>query len=107
MGLTERHWFEDEEPELTENQLEDILWENNKIFERGYQKGFFDGKSDILREQEPVIVRCKDCIHSCDYTDIFPTRAYKCTKNGGYHNDSWFCADGERRPLPEPPKEET
>lgn len=54
MGLTERHWFEDEEPELTENQLEDILWENNKIFERGYQKGFSDGKSAILREQEPV-----------------------------------------------------
>lgn len=52
MGLTERHWFEDEEPELTENQLEDILWENNKIFERGYQKGFSDGKSAILREQE-------------------------------------------------------
>lgn len=54
MGLTKRHWFEDEEPELTENQLEDILWENNKIFERGYQKGFSDGKSAILREQEPV-----------------------------------------------------
>lgn len=54
MGLTERHWFEDEEPELTENQLEDILWENNKIFERGYQKGFSDGKSAILREQEAV-----------------------------------------------------
>lgn len=54
MGLTERHWFEDEEPELTENQLEDILWENNKIFERGYQKGFSDGKSALLLEQEPV-----------------------------------------------------
>lgn len=54
MGLTERHWFEDEEPELTESQLEDILWENNKIFERGYQKGFADGKSALLREQEPV-----------------------------------------------------
>lgn len=54
MGLTERHWFEDEEPELTENQLEDILWENDKIFERGYQKGFSDGKSVLLREQEAV-----------------------------------------------------
>lgn len=53
MGLTERHWFEDEEPELTENQLEDILWENNKIFERGYQKGFSDAL-ELLREQDPV-----------------------------------------------------
>ena len=50
----------------------------------------------ILREQKAV-VRCKDCKHSCDYTDIFHDRAYKCIKNGGYHNDSWFCADGERQ----------
>ena len=57
MGLTERHWFEDEEPELTENQLEDILWENNKIFERGYQKGFSDGELAILKKQEPVTPR--------------------------------------------------
>ncbi len=54
MGLTERHWFEDEEPELTENQLEDILWENKKIFERGYQKGFSDGQSVLFQGQEPV-----------------------------------------------------
>lgn len=43
------------------------------------------------------VVRCKDCKHSCDYTDIYTDSAYKCIKNGGYHNDSWFCADGERR----------
>lgn len=49
----------------------------------------------LLKEQD-AIVRCKDCKHSCDYTDIFPNRAYNCTKNGGFHNDSWFCADGER-----------
>jgi len=63
MGLTERHWFEDEEPELTESQLEDILWENNKIFERGYQKGFSDGKSAFLREQEPVPVIQRKVMH--------------------------------------------
>lgn len=27
MGLTERHWFEDEEPELTERQLQDAVEE--------------------------------------------------------------------------------
>ena len=43
------------------------------------------------------LVRCKDCKHSCDYTDIYPDHAYKCTKNGGYHNDSWFCADGDQK----------
>jgi rubrerythrin len=63
MGLTERHWFEDEEPELTESQLEDILWENNKIFEKGYQKGFSDGKSALLREQEPVPVIQREVMH--------------------------------------------
>ena len=49
-----------------------------------------------IEDRQPV-VRCKDCKHSCDYTDIFPDHAYKCIKNGGYHNDCWFCADGERR----------
>ncbi len=49
----------------------------------------------LLREHEPI-VRCKDCQHSCDYTDIFPDRAYRCTKNGGYHDGSWFCADGKK-----------
>ena len=52
----------------------------------------------LLIKEQPEIVRCKDCKHSCDYTDIYPDRiAYKCIKNGGYHNDDWFCADGERR----------
>ena len=27
MGITERHWFEDEEPELTERQLQDAVEE--------------------------------------------------------------------------------
>lgn len=67
MGLTERHWFEDEKPELTEKQLEDILWENNKIFERGYQKGFSDGKSAILREQEPHLLTTDDFVRVDHY----------------------------------------
>ena len=54
-------------------------------------------KNAIAMLEEPELIRCKDCNHSCDYTDIYPDRAYKCIKNGGYHNDSWFCADGERR----------
>ncbi len=60
---------------------------------------FEDLMEDILAllKEQTEIIRCKDCKHSCDYTDIFPDHAYKCIKNGGYHNDSWFCADGERR----------
>ena len=55
--------------------------------------GFINGFS---KDAVPVI-RCKDCKHSCDYTDIFPDRAYKCIKNGRFHNERWYCADGERK----------
>lgn len=53
MGLTERHWFEDEEPELTEQQLEDIVYENKKAYNNGYVKGFNDamqGKRELMYE---------------------------------------------------------
>jgi len=54
------------------------------------------GARKLIENAPDAIVRCKDCMHSCDYTDIYPYHAYKCIKNGGYHNDSWFCADGKR-----------
>lgn len=53
MGITERHWFEDEEPELTERQLEDIVYENKKAYDNGYIKGFNDamqGKQELMYE---------------------------------------------------------
>ena len=44
------------------------------------------------------IIRCKDCIYACDYTDIYDDPiAYKCVKNGGHHMGDWYCADAERR----------
>ena len=45
MGITERHLFEDEEPELTDRQLEDIVYENKKAYDNGYIKGFHDAKT--------------------------------------------------------------
>ena len=53
MGITERHWFEDEKPELTERQLEDIVYENKKAYDNGYIKGFNDamqGKQELMYE---------------------------------------------------------
>ena len=53
MGLTERHWLEDEEPELTEHQLEDIVYENKKAYDNGYVKGFNDAmqcKRELMYE---------------------------------------------------------
>ena len=81
MGLTERHWFEDEEPELTERQLEDIVSMQDIAYKRGYNKGYSDRNKEI--------VRCKDCEHGepgdCGY-------GVDC--DGVWHYDDWFCADG-------------
>jgi len=77
MGLTERHWFEDEEPELTEQQLEDIIYENKKAYDSG--------------KEYSQIVRCKNCKNQ---HDPIHCQMYS---NGMETPDDWFCADGERR----------
>lgn len=72
--------------------------EKRKVeFIESYWTGGEHGADYVWNDNHGELVRCKDCQHSCDYTDIFPDYAYKCIKNGVYHNDSWFCADGERR----------
>ncbi len=53
MGLTESHWFEDEEPTLTEQQLENAIAEKESAYKRGYEKGFNDamlGKQELMYE---------------------------------------------------------
>ena len=51
MGLTERHFFEDEEPELTENQLEDVLLERDKAYKKGY--------ADAMKNAVPLDKLCE------------------------------------------------
>ena len=82
MGLTERHWFEDEEPKLTERQLEGIVYENKRAYDNGYVKGYSD------RDKE--IVRCKDCIY-------YNTLMGHCKDGRSYPSPDWYCAGGERR----------
>lgn len=85
MGLTERHWFENEEPELTEWQLEDIVYENKKAYERGYQKGYSD------RDKE--IIRCKDCVKRGTYQcPVYVGGDGMCSEP-----DDWYCTEGEKR----------
>ena len=89
MGLTERHWFENEEPELTEWQLEDIVYENKRAYDSGYAKGY------LARDNE--IVRCKNCrnaeiLHWLDNAIICKKHSYT-----GVRPDEFFCADGKRR----------
>lgn len=91
MGLTERHLFENEESELTDQQLEDIVYENKKAYSNGYIKGFHDAKT--LAQ----IVLCKDCRHrdpedrKCDCGGMpFDTQIHPVP-------DDWFCPYGERK----------
>ena len=81
----EEKWYPEENREA--------LAKKYKHFETTFETLVFEEKYEEV--EMPEIIRCENCKHSCDYTDIYTDHAYKCTKNGGYHNDSWFCADGE------------
>ena len=56
MGVTERHWLENEEPELTDRQLEDAINIQNMAYSRGYQKGYSDGAKE-QEAVEPILIR--------------------------------------------------
>ena len=126
MGLTERHWFENEEPELTDRQLEDIVYENKKAYDNGYVKGFHDAKTleehlvefgvkigfltpekaEQLLKEHPQLVRCKDCKHGSIYMteDVCGKTLIECNHpelgdNIAIHAWDWFCADGERNEV--------
>ncbi len=85
MGLTERHWFENEDvPENYEWALEGAVYGSR-----------IDKKANMVE-----VVRCKDCVNCiketngelfCDILAIGyePLGSKKV-------NENWFCADGER-----------
>lgn len=54
--------------------------------------------AEMLREQEPEIVRCKDCKHGEIDTAINGV-LLSITCGGVRHRPEWFCADGERVKL--------
>lgn len=73
MGLTERHFFEDEEPELTENQLEDVLLERDKAYKKGYADAMknavpLDKLCEML-DKYNVTVPCNDDCEGCEAFD--------------------------------------
>ena len=57
MGLTEQHWFEDEEPELTERQLEEYINDLEKAYKKGYTAGYKDGSKKAMAD---FIRLCKE-----------------------------------------------
>ena len=81
MGLTERHWFENEDvPENYEWALEDAVYNSRTNKKLVWETECMNKKVDMVE-----VVRCKHCEYhlNCDYW----------IKNG----DDWFCADGKRR----------
>ena len=61
--------------------------ENGKYY---YSKAIEDAIT-LLKEQ-PEIIRCKDCKHG-----VPGACGYGVDCDDTWHNDDWFCADGERR----------
>lgn len=83
--------------ELADCDTEEAKWRIND--EMYYSTQSF---IDVLKCRPTVdavrVVRCKNCIHVCDYTDIYPkNKGYKCIKNGNFHDENWYCADGEQK----------
>ena len=68
MGLTEGHWFEDEE-ELTERQLENWVADNKAA----YEKGLRDGKPKWISVND----RLPNDIIACHSSDNPDTIQYK------------------------------
>ena len=71
MGLTEGHWFEDEEC-LTERQLEDVIGRENDVYQRGYQKGLQDGCNKVKW------ISVKDKLPE-EFTDVLVYAEYEST----------------------------
>lgn len=53
--------------------------------------------NQIMNEDRPEIVRCKNCKHGTD--PILPYRkgCVWCERVNRHNSEDWFCADGERR----------
>jgi hypothetical protein len=73
MGLTERHWFENEDvPENYEWDLEDAVY-----------------NSRTNKKHDDDIVRCKDCKWR-------NTNACFCKSKDDVQDD-WYCSEGQRK----------
>ena len=79
MGITERHWFEDEEPELTEQQLEDIIAENQRSYEKGY--------ADAMKNAVPLDKLCEWLAGNAWHLDCTDCEAEHCDCPQ-WHDDS-------------------
>jgi hypothetical protein len=81
MGLTERHWFENEDvPENYERDLEDAVY-----------------NSRANKKHDDDIVRCKDCKNWVGNGADIDKLPYWLPCKGEMRRPDYFCADGKRR----------
>ena len=70
-----------------------------KDLQLAYEEGFHAGYNQVLSELNSnklkTIVRCKDCKNSG--LDSSGINGYWCSAHTEWHDENWFCADGERR----------
>ena len=70
-------------------ELSDLIDEFSELDENGLHSerwcGIMDSKGIIINAPSIDIVRCKECKHREEY----PCKVY--------HDDDWYCANGERR----------
>ena len=62
-----------------------------------YRKAYANGYETGYEKREDEIVLCKDCLH---YVHDPTFARGHCTKDIScwvYHDEDWFCADGERK----------
>lgn len=62
----------------------------------------FELKKRIAELEEIGIVHCGECIHRREFEEYNRTHnsfdlCVDCEIDGKYHDDDWFCADGERK----------
>ena len=78
MGLTERHWFEEEDT-LNERQLEDEIEYGEARYQAGYKKGYADALASI--QLRANFYPCQHCTrYECDkclYHKMYQQNIYK------------------------------
>lgn len=99
MGITERHWFEDEEPELTETleyekevfRLQALVKEQEEEIER---------LNRFISQDVIPVIRCKDCKWHYEITRCHYYKAYYedyDDPSEAKPSDNFYCADGVKR----------
>ena len=77
---------------IEEAYIDDLL--KRCRYDRQWEQGYQDGMIDGYKKRDAEITRCKECKY---HEDEEPGMVYCHNILGGWVNDDFFCAYGERR----------